>query len=111
MGRRYDLKRMTVKHRGPLVKPTAKVQKTIRLDLDVLSWLVEEAHRRGLPYQTGTSASPGDRGSDQANRLGVAGSGSTANRSRHSSRCSLRRLSRPQASWSAALTAGSRGFS
>jgi uncharacterized protein (DUF4415 family) len=52
MKKQYDLKRMTVKHRGPLVKPTAKVQKTIRLDLDVLSWLVEEAHRRGLPYQT-----------------------------------------------------------
>ena len=52
MKKQYDLKRLRVTHRGALAKPTTKVQKTVRLDLDVLTWLVKEADRRGLPYQT-----------------------------------------------------------
>lgn len=52
MKKQYDLKRLRVTHRGAVAKPTTKVQKTIRLDLDVLTWLVAEADRRGLPYQT-----------------------------------------------------------
>lgn len=38
--------------RGPVAKPDAKVQKTVRLDLDVLSWLMREGEHRGIPYQT-----------------------------------------------------------
>ncbi len=52
MKKQYDLKRLRVTHRGAVAKSTTKVQKTIRLDLDVLTWLVTEADRRGLPYQT-----------------------------------------------------------
>lgn len=52
MKKQYDLKKMTVVRRGALAKPTTKVQKTIRLDLDVLAWLVKEGQRRGIPYQT-----------------------------------------------------------
>jgi|JI7StandDraft_1071085.scaffolds.fasta_scaffold485440_1 uncharacterized protein (DUF4415 family) len=52
MKKQYDLKKMTVVRRGALARPTTKVQKTIRLDLDVLAWLVKEGQRRGIPYQT-----------------------------------------------------------
>lgn len=30
----------------------AKISKTFRVDLDVFSWLQEEAERTGIPYQT-----------------------------------------------------------
>ena len=44
---------MSFEHlRGAVVQPNAKVQKTVRLDLDVLSWLMREGERRGIPYQT-----------------------------------------------------------
>ena len=52
MKKQYDLKKLRVTRRGPLATSTTKVQKTLRLDLDVLTWLVKEATRRGLPYQT-----------------------------------------------------------
>lgn len=50
MKKEYDLEKMKVKRRGAL--KDAKVQKTVRLDLDVLSWLIKEADRKGMPYQT-----------------------------------------------------------
>lgn len=52
MKKQYDLKKLRVTRRGAIAKPSSKVQKTIRLDLDVLAWLVKEGDRRGLPYQT-----------------------------------------------------------
>ena len=52
MKKQYDLKKLRVTRRGAVAKPTSKVQKTIRLDLDVLTWLFKEGDRRGLPYQT-----------------------------------------------------------
>lgn len=52
MKKEYDFSKMKIKKRGALAKPDAKVQKTIRLDLDVISWLVKEAGIRGVPYQT-----------------------------------------------------------
>lgn len=51
MKKEYDLKKLKVKHRGPLPKDT-KVQKTVRLDLNVLNWLIKEGEIRGIPYQT-----------------------------------------------------------
>lgn len=52
MKKEYDFSKMKVKKRGAIAKPDSKVQKTIRLDLDVLSWLIKEAKARGVPYQT-----------------------------------------------------------
>ena len=52
MKKQYDLRKLRVTRRGAIAKPSAKVQKTIRLDLDVLAWLMKEGSRRGLPYQT-----------------------------------------------------------
>jgi len=52
MKKEYDLSKMKLKKRGAVASPATKVQKTVRLDLDVLSWLVKESARRGIPYQT-----------------------------------------------------------
>jgi uncharacterized protein (DUF4415 family) len=52
MKKEYDLSKLKQKRRGAVVKADAKVQKTVRLDLDVLSWLMQEGERRGIPYQT-----------------------------------------------------------
>lgn len=52
MKKEYDLSKMKVKKRGALARAETKVQKTVRLDLDVLSWLLKESERRGIPYQT-----------------------------------------------------------
>jgi uncharacterized protein (DUF4415 family) len=52
MKKEYDLRKLKVKRRGPVVPPTAKVMKTVRLDAEVLSWLVAEAPKRGVGYQT-----------------------------------------------------------
>lgn len=38
--------------RGAVVAKDAKVMKSIRIDLDVLTWLQVEGERRGIPYQT-----------------------------------------------------------
>jgi predicted DNA binding CopG/RHH family protein len=39
--------------RGARVKlETTKVSVTARLDMDVLSWLRQEAEKKGMPYQT-----------------------------------------------------------
>jgi uncharacterized protein (DUF4415 family) len=52
MKKEYDLRKMKVKKRGAVVSKSAKVMKTVRLDADVLSWLVAEAGERGIGYQT-----------------------------------------------------------
>jgi uncharacterized protein (DUF4415 family) len=53
MKKEYNFSKMKVKHRGPLVDPKqAKVTKTIKLDLDILGWLLREAEKRRMPYQT-----------------------------------------------------------
>ena len=36
--------------------PNPKVQKTIRLDADVLLWIDEEAEKKGIGYQTHLNA-------------------------------------------------------
>ena len=52
MKKEYDLSKMKRRRRGAVARPDAKIQKTVRLDLDVLSWLMREGERRGIPYQT-----------------------------------------------------------
>lgn len=53
MKKTYDLKKMKVKHRGPLVDAkTSKVTKTVKIDMDIVSWLLQESERRRVPYQT-----------------------------------------------------------
>ena len=52
MKKEYDLKKLRPLKRGAVVSKSAKVAKTIRLDLDVVEWLVIEADRRGNKYQT-----------------------------------------------------------
>lgn len=53
MRKEYDLKKMKIKHRGPIVDAkSTKVLKTIRLDLDIVGWLVQESEKKRLPYQS-----------------------------------------------------------
>ncbi len=56
MKKEYDLKKMKVKSRGAVVKnprdAKVKISKTVRLDGDLVSWLVSEGERTGIPYQT-----------------------------------------------------------
>ena len=53
MKKQYDLSRMKKIGRGPVASPkTTKVQTSIRLDGDVMSWAQSEAHGLGLGYQT-----------------------------------------------------------
>jgi uncharacterized protein (DUF4415 family) len=52
MKKEYDLSKLKVKKRGSVANSGTKVQKTVRLDLDVLAWLIKESERRGIPYQT-----------------------------------------------------------
>jgi uncharacterized protein (DUF4415 family) len=52
MKKEYDFSKLKNRRRGPVAKPDAKVLKTIRLDIDVLSWLIHEGEARGIPYQT-----------------------------------------------------------
>lgn len=52
MKREYDLRKLKVKRRGAVVTRAAKVMKTLRLDADVLRWLMEKAGQRGIGYQT-----------------------------------------------------------
>ena len=52
MKKEYNFSKMRVKQRGALVGSDAKVQKTIRLDVDVLAWLLRESEERGIAYQT-----------------------------------------------------------
>ncbi len=53
MRKHYDLSKVKIRHRGPLVDPKqAKVTKTIKLDLDIIGWLLKESEKRRVPYQT-----------------------------------------------------------
>jgi uncharacterized protein (DUF4415 family) len=53
MKKEYDLKKMKVAGRGPVCDPKdAKITKTIRLDGDIVAWLLRESDRRRIPYQT-----------------------------------------------------------
>lgn len=52
MKKEYDLSKLKVKKRGPVISKDSKVVKTIRLDQDVLNWLIEEAEKLGIGYQT-----------------------------------------------------------
>jgi uncharacterized protein (DUF4415 family) len=52
MKKEYDLRKLRVKRRGARIPATAKVMKTIRLDADVLAWLMERAEKQGVGYQT-----------------------------------------------------------
>ena len=53
MRKHYDLSKMKVRRRDPLVDPKqTKVTKTIKLDLDIIGWLLKESEKRRVPYQT-----------------------------------------------------------
>ena len=52
MKKEYNFKKMKLRRRGPLATPDAKVMKTFRMDLDILSWLQKEGERNGVGYQT-----------------------------------------------------------
>ena len=51
MKKEYDLKKLKRAKTGAVVKKDAKVIKTIRLDVDLIGWLINEADRRGVKYQ------------------------------------------------------------
>jgi uncharacterized protein (DUF4415 family) len=53
MKKEYDFSKAKL-HKGPIVAPAKgkKIQKTFRLDEDVFEWLVSEAKKTGIPYQT-----------------------------------------------------------
>lgn len=49
----YDLKKLKRVKQGAVVpKKGTKVSKTVRLDLEIVEWLVVEAEKRGVKYQT-----------------------------------------------------------
>jgi uncharacterized protein (DUF4415 family) len=54
MKKGYDLSKMKEIKRKPVKARDAqvKVSKTIRLDGDLVQWLVSESERTGIPYQT-----------------------------------------------------------
>jgi len=52
MKKEYDLRKLRVKGRGARIPGHAKVMKTIRLDAEVLAWLMERAEEQGIGYQT-----------------------------------------------------------
>jgi uncharacterized protein (DUF4415 family) len=53
MKKEYDLKKMKVRHRGPVVDAKrAKVMISLRVDGDILNWLVKLADEKRVPYQT-----------------------------------------------------------
>ena len=51
MKKEYDFSKAKI-HKGPIVSSKGKLQKTFRLDEEVLEWLVREGQTRGIPYQT-----------------------------------------------------------
>ena len=51
MKKEYDLKKLKRTKTGTVVKKDAKVIKTIRLDVDLIGWLINEADRLGVKYQ------------------------------------------------------------
>lgn len=54
MKKEYDLSKMKQVARKPIEAREAKVKisKTVRLDGDLVQWLVSESERTGIPYQT-----------------------------------------------------------
>ena len=54
MKKEYDFEKMKRVHREPIHPKEAKVKisKTVRLDGDLVQWLVSESERTGIPYQT-----------------------------------------------------------
>ena len=54
MKKEYDLEKMKRIRREPINPKDAKVKvsKTVRLDGDLVQWLVAESDRTGIPYQT-----------------------------------------------------------
>lgn len=53
MKKEYDLSKMKRIKKGPIVsKSKTKISKTIRLDFAVVEWLLLEADRRGVKYQS-----------------------------------------------------------
>ena len=54
MKKEYDLAKMKRVQRKPINAKEAKVKvsKTVRLDGDLVQWLVAEAEKTGIPYQT-----------------------------------------------------------
>lgn len=56
MKKEYDFKKLKGVRRGAKSEKNPKVIKTFRIDLDVLTWLQEEAEKKGLPYQTLTNS-------------------------------------------------------
>ena len=52
MKKEYNLKKMKRAQSPSWSNKELKVIKTIRLDLDIVSWLLREAAKRGIPYQT-----------------------------------------------------------
>jgi uncharacterized protein (DUF4415 family) len=53
MKKEYDLSKLKKVASGPVVsKKTTKVSKTMRIDLEIVEWLVIEAERRGVKYQS-----------------------------------------------------------
>lgn len=53
MKKEYDLKKLKTAKKGAVVsRRGTKVSKTIRLDFEVVEWLVVEAVRRGVKYQS-----------------------------------------------------------
>jgi uncharacterized protein (DUF4415 family) len=52
MKKEYELKKLKRVKSGAVINHAAKVVKTIRLDVDIIGWLVQEAEHRGVKYQT-----------------------------------------------------------
>ena len=54
MKKEYDFSKMKERKREPLnpKETKVKISKTIRLDGDLVAWLVAESERTGIPYQT-----------------------------------------------------------
>lgn len=54
MKKEYDLSKLKERKRNPANAKEAKVKisKTIRMDGDLVAWLVSESERTGIPYQT-----------------------------------------------------------
>lgn len=52
MNKQYDLSKLRLIRRGAIAGPTTQVRRSIRLDLDVVTWLVKESARRGLSCST-----------------------------------------------------------
>lgn len=52
MKKEYNFSKMKLLKKGPVAPKNTKVQKTVRLDPEVLGWLQDEASKNGFGYQT-----------------------------------------------------------